>query len=162
MNTSTIIAGLALLLLAVGIFWNATHSKLIENPLPRSYEDCVARGYAVSETTPRTCSTPEGLPFTEGNENLPGRPEESENIDEGETNEPRSEIPVAGSCVIAGCSGELCIEEGSEPGVSACMYREEFACYGGAQCKRQTSGQCGWTTTDELQACLSEASTTKP
>ncbi len=59
----------------------------------------------------------------------------------------------SGGCVIGGCSGQLCIEEGDD-GVSTCEFREEYACYGSASCERQADGQCGWTQTDELTSCL--------
>ena len=60
--------------------------------------------------------------------------------------------PVAGKCYVGGCSSELCSDQ---PGmVSTCIYKEEFACYKTATCERQTSGQCGWTQTTELNACL--------
>ncbi len=57
-------------------------------------------------------------------------------------------------CIIGGCSGELCVEEGSGEGVSNCMYNPAFACYKNAKCERQTTGTCGWTNTPQLQACL--------
>lgn len=56
-------------------------------------------------------------------------------------------------CVVGGCSGQLCIEDGSG-GISTCEYREEYACYKKASCGRQADGQCGWTMTPELKQCL--------
>jgi thiol-disulfide isomerase/thioredoxin len=56
-------------------------------------------------------------------------------------------------CVKGGCSGQLCVEEGSDD-VTTCEWRSEYACYASARCERQSSGQCGWTQTLELQACL--------
>jgi hypothetical protein len=61
--------------------------------------------------------------------------------------------PQANACERSGCSGELCIEPGSGM-ASICVYRPEFACYQGATCERQSNGQCGWTATTELRACL--------
>ena len=56
-------------------------------------------------------------------------------------------------CRVAGCSGELCVgPEG--PGVSICIWPEEFACYRGATCEPQADGACGWTPTPELTMCL--------
>ena len=60
---------------------------------------------------------------------------------------------AAGGCKIAGCSAHLCVEESAD-GVSTCEWREQYACYKGAECKRQTNGQCGWTQTSSLQACI--------
>jgi thiol-disulfide isomerase/thioredoxin len=57
-----------------------------------------------------------------------------------------------GECVIGGCSGQLCIEEGDD-GVSTCEFREEYRCFGFSRCERQTSGACGWTETPEFKSC---------
>jgi hypothetical protein len=38
--------------------------------------------------------------------------------------------------------------------VTACVMRPEFACYAGVPCERQTSGECGFTVTSTVQACL--------
>lgn len=56
------------------------------------------------------------------------------------------------SCYIGGCSGQICSER--EGVASTCEYKEEYACYKAATCERQSNGQCGWTQTPELQACL--------
>ncbi len=60
--------------------------------------------------------------------------------------------PAVGECYVGGCSGQLCTDK---PGIaSTCEYKEEYACYQGATCERQVSGQCGWTMTPSLSACL--------
>lgn len=59
-----------------------------------------------------------------------------------------------GRCVVGGCSGQVCGEEGFGL-ITTCEYRSQYACYQTARCERQASGQCGWTQTSELQACLS-------
>lgn len=59
-------------------------------------------------------------------------------------------------CKVAGCSGQLCVNEG-DPGFSTCEWRESYACFQGATCERQDSGQCGWTQTPELVSCLNNA-----
>jgi hypothetical protein len=57
-----------------------------------------------------------------------------------------------GSCFVGGCSGQICTDN---PNIaSTCEWREEYACYRTAKCERQASGQCGWTDTKELRACL--------
>jgi hypothetical protein len=57
------------------------------------------------------------------------------------------------ACARGGCSGQLCLEEGDDR-VTTCEWREEYACYDRATCERQGDGSCGWTPTDELEACL--------
>jgi len=66
--------------------------------------------------------------------------------------------PAPKTCVIGGCSAEKCIEEGSGNGISMCLWRPEYACYQtiGA-CEEQADGTCGWTQSDELVQCLSDA-----
>ena len=63
--------------------------------------------------------------------------------------------PVAAPCYVGGCSGQLCSDQ--EGLVSTCIWKEEFACYDTATCERQTDGQCGWTQTDALAACIDKA-----
>ncbi len=64
--------------------------------------------------------------------------------------------PVAsGGCYVGGCSSQICSDD---PGaISTCEFKEEYACYKTAKCERQSSGQCGWTDTPELQMCLANA-----
>ena len=57
------------------------------------------------------------------------------------------------SCYIGGCSSQICSDQKNV--VSTCEYKEEYACYQTAKCERQDNGQCGWTQTSELKACLS-------
>lgn len=60
----------------------------------------------------------------------------------------------SGECFVGGCSGQVCSDD---PGViTTCEYREEYACYQSATCERQASGECGWTETAELRACLEQ------
>ncbi|MDX1535185.1 MAG: Gmad2 immunoglobulin-like domain-containing protein [Candidatus Spechtbacterales bacterium] len=54
-------------------------------------------------------------------------------------------------CVIGGCSGEICSDKEMS---SACVYKEEYACYKTATCEKQENGECGWTKTKELNQCL--------
>src|SRR3989344_7594978 len=58
-------------------------------------------------------------------------------------------------CVVSGCSGQLCVEEG-DPGISTCEWRPEYACYRYARCERQPNGQCGWTMAPSWRACLDD------
>lgn len=68
--------------------------------------------------------------------------------------DPTKDDTVQKECFVSGCSGQLCT---SKPGLaSTCEWREEYACYKEATCEVQPSGQCGWTQTTELQACLAQ------
>lgn len=57
-----------------------------------------------------------------------------------------------GECYVGGCSSQICSDQ--PDAVSTCEFREEYACYQSAKCERQPSGECGWTETAELKACL--------
>ena len=59
---------------------------------------------------------------------------------------------ASGGCFIGGCSNQICSDQ--EGLISTCEFKEEYACYKTATCKRQESGECGWTQTPGLQACL--------
>src|SRR5690606_37267726 len=61
------------------------------------------------------------------------------------------------ACVVGGCSGQLCYEEGSGGGISTCEFLPEYACYDAAACERQADGACGWTQTAELTQCIDDA-----
>jgi hypothetical protein len=63
------------------------------------------------------------------------------------------ELSAAGECRITGCSREICSEEDV---VSICIFLPEHVCYRTARCERQPGGECGWTMTEELKACLAE------
>jgi hypothetical protein len=65
-----------------------------------------------------------------------------------------STAPKAGSCVVGGCSGQLCVDSSQGDVVSTCEWRDSYACYQGATCERQQNGQCGWTATPTLTQCL--------
>ncbi|WP_433928676.1 hypothetical protein AB3662_35000 [Sorangium cellulosum] len=61
-----------------------------------------------------------------------------------------------GSCVVTGCSGEICADEDV---VTTCEYRDEYSCYPAhSRCERDASGACGWRQTPELEACIEAAS----
>lgn len=68
-----------------------------------------------------------------------------------------TEVPTEGiNCIVGGCNGELCLDESAESVASICIYEPKFDCFNGATCEIQDDGECGWTQTGELQACLSE------
>lgn len=68
-------------------------------------------------------------------------------------------VPSAGNppakCYIGGCSAQLCTDQ--PDAMSTCEYKESYACYKTAVCERQTNGQCGWTQTPQLAACLASS-----
>lgn len=68
------------------------------------------------------------------------------------TTEPTTLSPNQSECFVGGCSGQVCSDDAGI--VSTCEWRDEYACYRTAKCERQSNGQCGWTSTPELTACL--------
>lgn len=54
-------------------------------------------------------------------------------------------------CVRGGCSNQACADH---PVITTCEWRPEYACYQKAACERQADGNCGFTKTPELTACL--------
>ena len=82
---------------------------------------------------------------------------QSKNNDNNDINlEPTIQLPVV--CNRGGCSGQLCIDENSENGISTCEFREEYGCFSFAVCEAQENGECGWTLTDEYNNCIAEIS----
>jgi hypothetical protein len=64
-------------------------------------------------------------------------------------------VSVPNGCVVGGCSGQVCGEASAQDDMmTTCEYRTEYACYQTAICERQVTGQCGWTETPNLRACL--------
>jgi hypothetical protein len=63
-------------------------------------------------------------------------------------------MKIITSCVVGGCSSQLCVDAAGETPITTCEWREEYACYRSAVCERQSDGSCGWTMTDDLKACL--------
>lgn len=59
---------------------------------------------------------------------------------------------ILSNCYTGGCNGQICSDK--EGVVSTCEYKKEYACYKNAKCERQSNGQCEWTITSELTACL--------
>lgn len=68
---------------------------------------------------------------------------------------PRQSPPPPKPCYVGGCSNQIC--SGTQGVISTCEYRPQYQCYESAECKLQPSGVCGWTQTQALTACLSEA-----
>ena len=55
------------------------------------------------------------------------------------------------ACSKQGCSGQICADHSV---ITTCEFRPEFACFHSATCARQADGNCGWTQTPALTACL--------
>ncbi len=56
-------------------------------------------------------------------------------------------------CYRGGCSNQLCTDAPNAP--STCEWDDTYACFQAATCARQPSGQCGFTPSPVLTACLS-------
>ena len=54
-------------------------------------------------------------------------------------------------CKKTGCSGQVCSDQEV---ITTCEYKTEYECYKRAACERQANGECGFTPTPELTACL--------
>lgn len=71
------------------------------------------------------------------------------------TTTPTPTPPSTTQCFVGGCSGQTC---SNNPKIGTiCEHKVEYACYRTAQCEVQQGGQCGWTVTSALQACLTKA-----
>jgi len=57
-------------------------------------------------------------------------------------------------CMKTGCSSQVCADKEV---ITTCEYRTEYDCYKTAACERQKNGECGFTMTPELAACLKKA-----
>lgn len=80
---------------------------------------------------------------------------DSKKVTDGTEPAPAEPPSSQGACYVGGCSGQLCSDQPDM--MSTCEWREAYACYQDAACERQADGQCGWTESAELQACLAEA-----
>ena len=59
----------------------------------------------------------------------------------------------AKTCYIGGCSSQVCSDVKGV--ITTCVWKPEYACYQKyGVCEVQASGDCGWTQTADLLACL--------
>ncbi len=57
-------------------------------------------------------------------------------------------------CAKAGCSGQLCVPEGSASGtITTCEYKEEYDCRKLTSCGC-AQGRCAWAATSEYELCM--------
>lgn len=88
---------------------------------------------------------------------FPACPEEKKTDDEKDnpTATPVATPTTATQCVLAGCNSELCVDQATARNVvTPCGMKAIFGCYRTATCAVQANGQCGFTETPELTACL--------
>jgi eight-cysteine-cluster-containing protein len=64
---------------------------------------------------------------------------------------PSCDCPEPEPCFTTGCSGQLCADQHM---YTTCEWLPEYACVKLQVCERQPEGYCGWTPTDESQACF--------
>jgi hypothetical protein len=57
-------------------------------------------------------------------------------------------------CMRTGCSGQVCSDQEV---ITTCEFKTEYECLKKAACERQKNGECGFTQTPELLACLKRA-----
>lgn len=137
------------LIVGMVIFFSASETRA---PVIANFTECVAAGYPVLESYPEQCRTPDGRTFIKEaaevpNPAAPQTPPPPQNNTGGSGN-------ISSQCVVAGCSGQLCVAKENADIITTCEYRPEYACYKQAKCEPQSSGQCGWTETPTLRACL--------
>lgn len=83
-------------------------------------------------------------------------PSPSPTIYPSSTPNPTTTNPT-GKCIISGCNGEVCTEEGKQSGaITVCVWEEKYSCYKDLKCERQTNGRCGFTQTPEFKSCISK------
>ncbi len=71
---------------------------------------------------------------------------------DGATLELKIDWKKAANCHASGCSKEICANKDM---VSICIYNPKYACYDlYSHCDAQGDGECGWTSSNALQACL--------
>lgn len=64
-----------------------------------------------------------------------------------------SECQTDNDCMAGGCSGTICQSKDSEPVITTCEWREEYACYKQTSCSC-INGICQWKETEEFKNCL--------
>jgi hypothetical protein len=50
----------------------------------------------------------------------------------------------------------LCVDKTKAPIITDCLFRDEYACYQDAACEVQPNGECGFTPSEKLNACLAD------
>lgn len=164
MKTTTLIGiALVLAIVAAALLFVSSWGRQQKNLTIANFDECATAGNPImparrsssslrpsesndlgagGESYPEQCRTPDGRTFVR-------------DISNDTSNGGARGSIVSNGCVVAGCSGQLCVSA-NEAGniVTTCEYRAEYACYKEAHCGPQTDGTCGWSETPELQRCL--------
>lgn len=146
-DVPTMLAACVVLTLIIGLLLSLVNiAKRERMYLISTFTECIEGGYPILESYPRQCATPDGRVFTETlaqvrNDEYVKKPQVLDN-----------------GCVIAGCSGQLCVSSREKSSVvTTCEYKSEYGCYERATCEPQKNGKCGWTQTEELSQCIVNA-----
>ena len=92
---------------------------------------------------------------------LPDEPSESDVISESEeVSVPSDQLPgtecsSAQDCVIAGCSGQLCLPAADSDVVTHCADLPEYACLRLTSCGC-INGICAWNPNEEYKSCMED------
>lgn len=78
---------------------------------------------------------------------------EVQNFSEKPAQENEKEV----SCIISGCSGNICADKDADQTATFCEWLDEYGCYKDAVCEKQSNGECGWTMTETLKECIQSA-----
>lgn len=140
-------------LILVGVFLGKNEKKE-PIPLVTNFEECVKAGNPIIETYPSRCR--------HGDKTFVEIIEEEKKVEEvvlpphsptkgGDEPVIVDDGDMEPKCIVTGCSGQICADKEMP---SICDFRPQYACYQKATCERQITGECGWTETEELNACL--------
>lgn len=58
------------------------------------------------------------------------------------------------TCVLAGCSNQLCVSSNTQNIVTTCEWKEEYKCYQEAKCELQKNRECGFTKDEKFRQCM--------
>lgn len=64
-------------------------------------------------------------------------------------------------CTTGGCSGVICQSKNTEPIITTCEYKPEYACYREISCGC-INNKCQWDKTQEFDTCIEEARSLPP
>jgi hypothetical protein len=131
-NTTIMLASGALILLGLFLYWLQGESVVVP----------------VTDLSPETSLEP--TPVISAPADLPAVKEPVTDLPV--TPSPLEPIVTSQACYVGGCSGQVC--SGEADVITNCLYQEAYACYKKATCERQTTGECGWTQSPTLVACL--------
>jgi hypothetical protein len=109
-----------------------------------------ATGGQVDEAT-RAMTTKEGVIVAGAHANVSGPAGKAKMLTASQFYLRVDKLGAEKPCIRTGCSKQICAEEEV---ITTCEYRMEYECYKKASCERQADGNCGFTKTPELTACI--------